>query len=281
LLIFKSYYIIIEMFSLIYSKKLGKKLDGKHGLTIAHRLDTNSKKNSTFINIITKNPLEDGQELILEQVAQKDIKTPFQITPRFDMVERILICGQSGSGKSTIASNWIKDYLSIKDKDVFLLSRVEEDKPLDEIKLLQRVDLKQFSVSPEEFALNGLDTEEFKNSIVILDDIDTITDKKIFNNVIALRDDMLETGRHNDITMLCITHVLFQNKNSKKPLNEATGVVLFPRSGSKYHIRRYLKEYCGLEEKQIARIMNLNSRYFYISRTYPNYVVSEREVFLL
>ena len=157
------------MFSLIYSKKLGKRLDGKHGLTISHRLDTSSKKNSTFINIITKNPLEDGQELILEQVAQKDIKTPFQITPRFDMVERILICGQSGSGKSTIASNWIKDYLSIKDKDVFLLSRVEEDKPLDEIKLLQRVDLKQFSVSPEEFALNGLDTEEFKNSIVILD----------------------------------------------------------------------------------------------------------------
>jgi hypothetical protein len=274
------------MFSLVYSKKLGKKLDGKHGLTIAHRLDTSSKKNSTFINIITKNPLEDGQELTLlsnEQVltAQKDIKTPFSITPRFDMVERILICGQSGSGKSTIASNWIKDYLSIKDKDVFLLSRVEEDKPLDEIKLLQRVDLKQFSVSPEEFAVNGLDTEEFKNSIVILDDIDTITDKKIFNNVIALRDDMLETGRHNDITMLCITHVLFQNKNSKKPLNEATGVVLFPRSGSKYHIRRYLKEYCGLDEKQINRIMNLNSRYFYISRTYPNYVVSEREVFLL
>ena len=271
------------MFSLIYSKKLGKKLDGKHGLTIAHRLDTSSKKNSTFINIITKNPLEDGQELIIEQVltAQKDIKTPFSITPRFDMVERILICGQSGSGKSTIASNWIKDYLSIKDKDVFLFSRVDEDKPLDEIKLLQRVDLKQFSVSPEEFATNGLDTEEFKNSIVILDDVDTITDKKIFNNVIALRDDMLETGRHNDITMLCITHVLFQNKNSKKPLNEATGVVLFPRSGSKYHIRRYLKEYCGLDEKQINRIMNLNSRYFYISRTYPNYVISEREVFLL
>jgi hypothetical protein len=275
------------MFSLFYSKKLGKKIDGKHGLTIAHRYDSTNKKNSTFINLKpfieqcsdckeTDNVLQCSMNEI-----SNDVKTQFSITPRFDMVERILICGQSGSGKSTIASNWIKDYLSIKDKDVFLLSRVDEDKPLDEIKLLQRVDLKQFSVSPEEFALNGLDTEEFKNSIVILDDIDTITDKKIFNNVIALRDDMLETGRHNDITMLCITHVLFQNKNSKKPLNEATGVVLFPRSGSKYHIRRYLKEYCGLEEKQINRIMNLNSRYFYISRTYPNYVVSEREVFLL
>ena len=41
------------------------------------------------------------------------------------------------------------------------------------------------------------------------------------------------------------------------------------------------KEYCGLEEKTVNRIMNLNSRYFYISRTYPNYVVSEREIFLL
>lgn len=276
------------MFSLFYSKKLGKKIDGKHGLTIAHRYDSTNKKNSTFINL--KPFIEqcsDCKETDLLRVEKlhteinNDVKTQFSITPRFDMVERILICGQSGSGKSTIASNWIQDYLSVKEKDVFLLSRVEEDKPLDDIKLLQRVDLKQFSVSPEEFALNGLDTEEFKNSIVILDDIDTIADKKVLNNVIALRDDMLETGRHNDITMLCITHVLFQNKNSKKPLNEATGVILFPRSGSKYHIRRYLKEYCGLEEKQITHIMNLNSRYFYISRTYPNYVVSEREIFLL
>lgn len=266
------------MFSLIYSKKLGKKLDGKHGLSIAHRYDNYGKKNSTFINIITA----PEQTTVLQTIeSEKEIKSSFQITPRFDMVERVLICGQSGSGKSTIASNWIQDYLSIKEKDVFLLSRVEEDKPLDDIKLLQRVDLKQFSVSSEEFATGGLEPEDFKDSIVILDDIDTIADKKILNNVIHLRDDMLETGRHSNITMLCITHVLFQNKNSKKPLNEATGVILFPRSGSKYHIRRYLKEYCGLEEKQITHIMNLNSRYFYISRTYPNYVVSEREIFLL
>jgi len=270
------------MFSLVYSKKLGKKLDGKHGLSIAHRYDQYGKKNSTFINIIThpEDSLEDKTTASERQQieSKKEIKSSFQITPRFDMVERILICGQSGSGKSTIASNWIQDYLSIKEKDVFLLSRVEEDKPLDDIKLLQRVDLKQFSVVPEDMPL---ETEDFKDSIVILDDIDTITDKKILNNVISLRDDMLETGRHNNITMLCITHVLFQNKNSKKPLNEATGVILFPRSGSKYHIRRYLKEYCGLEEKTVNRIMNLNSRYFYISRTYPNYVVSEREIFLL
>jgi hypothetical protein len=264
---------------------MGKKLDGKHGLSIAHRYsfmngNTTSKKNSTFINIVTI-PESAGSDDVsaLKQIqSPKEIKLPFQITPRFDMIERILICGQSGSGKSTIASNWIKDYLSIKEKDVFLLSRVEEDKPLDDIKLLQRVDLKQFSVPIEDIPL---ETEDFKDSIVILDDIDTIADKKTLNNVLHLRDDMLETGRHSCITMLCITHVLFQNKNSKKPLNEATGVVLFPRSGSKYHIRRYLKEYCGLDEKQITKIMNLSSRYFYISRTYPNYVISEKEIFLL
>ena len=269
-----------QMFSLVYSKKMGKKLDGKHGLSIAHRYDTTSKKNSTFINIVTI-PESDGSDDVsaLKQIqSPKEIKLPFQITPRFDMVERLLICGQSGSGKSTIASNWIKDYLSIKEKDVFLLSRVEEDKSLDDIKLLQRVDLKQFSVPIEDIPL---ETEDFKDSIVILDDIDTISDKKTLNNVLHLRDDLLETGRHSNITMLCITHLLFQNKNSKKTLNEATGVILFPRSGSKYHIRRYLKDYCGLEQKQIAHIMNLSSRYFFISRTFPNFVISEREIFLL
>ena len=266
---------------------MGKKLDGKHGLSIAHRYDTTSKKNSTLINIVqlpeselsdSKDDLKNNLVKSIQSPKHTSGKSPFQITPRFDMIERILICGQSGSGKSTIASNWIKDYLSIKEKDVFLLSRVEEDKPLDDIKLLQRVDLKQFSVPIEDIPL---ETEDFKDSIVILDDIDTIADKKTLNNVLHLRDDMLETGRHSCITMLCITHVLFQNKNSKKPLNEATGVVLFPRSGSKYHIRRYLKEYCGLDEKQITKIMNLSSRYFYISRTYPNYVISEKEIFLL
>ena len=76
-------------------------------------------------------------------------------------------------------------------------------------------------------------------SITLFDDVDTIADKKIRAETLELRDDLLETGRHQRVTTIVATHQIFQGGKGKKTLSEATSVVLFPRAGSVYHIERY------------------------------------------
>ena len=133
----------------------------------------------------------------------------------------------------------------------------------------------------EELLENPIQPEELQNSLVIFDDIDTIPDKKLNEAVRSLRDDLLETGRSYNIYMCNTSHQLMNYKHTRTLLNESTAVTFFPKSGSSYHIKRFLKEYCGLEKKQIQKILELPSRWVTINKVYPCFILYEKGAFLL
>lgn len=198
-----------------------------------------------------------------------------QPLPDFNRIEKIYISGISGSGKSTFASNFIKEYLKQKRKnEFFLISNVNEDEVLDKLKPI-RIDLE------DEEALSETRSDDFYDSIVLFDDTDTISNGLVRKFIQHLRDDILECGRHYNTTVVAVSHVLQNYQATRKLLNEATSVVFFPKVGSNNHNFKFLKQHCLYDDDTIRRLLNLNSRWVCLYRTHPNYVIYEKGVFLI
>jgi hypothetical protein len=214
--------------------------------------------------------------------VRKTARNGFRITdgkliplPNKKVVEKIYISAPSGAGKSTWCGNYIKEVNKMyKDEEVFVLSTITEDEALDKHHPI-RIELS------EEILEEPISPEEIQNSTTIFDDVDTIRDPKIRANICGLRDWLLEQGRHFNVRMLMTSHQLMNYKSTRILLNEATAVVFFPRCGSAYSIKRYLKLYGGLEPKQIKRILNLPSRWVALYKTYPMYILYEKGAYLL
>jgi hypothetical protein len=198
-----------------------------------------------------------------------------QVLPNINKRECLYIAGPSGSGKSTYASAYMEMYkLMYPKRKLYIFSRVEKDETLDKLKPI-RIKL------DEELKNDPINPEELKCSCVLFDDIDTIREKDIAKAVKDLRTDLLETGRHEDVNVISTSHQITNYKDTRVLLNEATAITFFPSSGSTYHITRFLKMYCGLDKRNIERALRLPSRWVTIYKTYPQYVVYEKGVYLI
>jgi hypothetical protein len=185
------------------------------------------------------------------------------------------VAAPSGAGKST----WIANYCAqvrelVPDKKIYIFSRLDSDPALDPLKPTR------FLID-EDLVADPPTPSDFKDSIVIFDDIDTIPDKKAMECVQKLRDDLLETGRHEDVTVVSTSHQVMNYKKTRTLLNEASAVVLFPKSGSAYHIGRYLKTYAGFDKDMCKKIMGLPSRWFMHYRMAPQFILHEHGAMLL
>lgn len=198
-----------------------------------------------------------------------------QQLPNPNTRDSLYISAPSGSGKTTYAMEYIKQYKNTFPKNkVYVFSRLSSDPVLDKLKIIRiRID--------EELVENPIQPNELENSLVLFDDIDTIPEKQINTEIMKLRDDILQTGRHSNIYVVSTSHQLMNYKHTRSLLNEATTVTFFIKSGSTYHIKRFLKEYCGLSVDQIQFLMNLPSRWVTISKSYPMYVLYQTGVYLL
>ena len=106
----------------------------------------------------------------------------------------LYVTGASGSGKSYYIKNYANEFKKMFPKrDVYLFSSVSDNSSIDKVKSLKRIKL-----SPE-LLQDELTAEDFKNSLVIFDDCDCITDKKMKQKVQAIQNSILETGRHCNV----------------------------------------------------------------------------------
>lgn len=196
--------------------------------------------------------------------------------PQFkeDQRENIFISGPEGAGKSTWAANYISTYKKMQPKNKFyLFSGKDVDKSLDHLKP-KRVKLN------EKLVENPIQVDEFpKFSIVLFDDIETLSDKKVQEEVEKLRDALLERGRSRYIYVLSITHNPTNFKKTKASLMEASSIVLFPRGGDGYHMKRVLLTYCGLSPHDVERVNKMSSRWVQCYKRYPKYVLHEKGAF--
>jgi hypothetical protein len=214
---------------------------------------------------------KEGRELILDD----GLLYPMPPTDTIDGY-RIYIAGPSGSGKSTFATNWIRLYKKYHPAcKIFLFSRDSKDESLDTIKNLKRIKIDESIIDLDIDPL-----KYFKNSMVVFDDIDTIKDNDIKDEVMKIRNTLLEVGRKHCISVVCTSHQICNNQPTKVVLNDSSSVVIFPKSGGS-GIKYFLKTYLALDSKKIQQIMDLPSRWVLLKKDYPIMVMHERGAYFL
>jgi hypothetical protein len=180
------------------------------------------------------------------------------------------VCGPTLCGKSYISSVIIEDYNSIlPDNRVYMVSALESDPNYDKVKNFYRLD-------PSTFLDDMPDISEFENSITIFDDIDSFADKNLTKAVNGLRDSLLMAGRHRNTSVLSLAQVALNGKKSQNLLINASTLIFFPNGGGRKHAHHILKEYIGMDNDLITRVLNLPTRWLIINRVFPLYILHER-----
>jgi len=194
--------------------------------------------------------------------------------------ERVFVAGKNGSGKSIFSSLYAKKYSEMYPKNkIFIFTRHEDEKAYKIVKHIECLCNDSLLEELDDMK-DGLDITDFKNSLVIFDDCDNLTNTKLKVKLKNQLDDFITNGRKYGIYVLVVEHHLLNYKSTRNILNEAHKVVFFNNS-SKYHIKRYLKTYAGLEPNMIKKIVGLKSRWVMLSESIPQYILHEHGVFII
>lgn len=253
---------------------LGKKLVDD---SVAKVYDSKLFKKDVFLNI-------DKEELFKGNRSVKLKSGVFQPLPVMDenQTNCIYVAAPSGSGKSTYITKWAGEYKELfPNNPIYIFSRKNEDAALDN--LLEYGDVNRISLDESflDFKLDNDALDEFSDSLLIFDDIDTLSDKKILLKIKKLRDDIIQTGRSYRISVISSSHTICNYKDTKQVLNECNQITLFPYCGGKAQIIDYLKRYQGMTKEQIQRIIKVPSRWVTLNTRFPIYVITENEAFFI
>jgi len=206
-------------------------------------------------------------------------------TPDPDMVEKnqrevLYIGGQSGSGKTTYASQYLENYIdTFPDNKIFLFSGVDEDPILDQYNPI-RIPLDEdfLEIQTKSPLDERYKDDDFMDSLVIFDDIDDLPDKRISREVLLLRDGLLTRGRHTNTCMIVIRHEICEGVKTTKLFNEANFTIVYKSFANlEYILNKKLK----LNKKNTYMALNIGSRWLCIAKTVPPYIIYQNGVKLL
>jgi hypothetical protein len=186
------------------------------------------------------------------------------------------IAGPSGSGKSWIARGLAESYIkAYPDRKVYLISHLAKDETLDNMKggKCIRLNLDRLVQSPPKL-------EEMKNSLFIFDDYDALENKQHTKVVFDLITTIATEGRHESISMCCLSHYLTNYSKTRLILSEASHFVLYPQSTGSKPLSYLLGTHIGLDNKEIQSLKKMG-RWVCVHKNYPPFVVSEHTAKLL
>ena len=190
----------------------------------------------------------------------------------------LYICGPSGAGKSTYAANFCKEYKKqFPNNNIVLFCPKHDDPVINKLNPI-KIKLNEENLIDKD---EKITLDELKDSICIFDDTEGIADNKIKKAVMELRDQILTLGRSKNISCVTISHLVTDNKNTKAPIVESNFFTFFPGGGLNYQVMRFLRAYCGLAKKQIDKIMGLRSRWVTIHKSYPMFVITKDQAFII
>jgi len=195
--------------------------------------------------------------------------------PNPDKRDVIYVGAPSGAGKTVFCATYAKNFKRFwPKKKIYLFSKVDEDQSIDVVKGIIRINLDQV-------VENNVNGKLLEDSLCIFDDCDTIRDDKVRKEVLKIQDDLLQTGRHNNIYIIMTSHLLNKGSSSRVTMQELNKIVIFPGTGSLYFIKYCLKVYMGLEKDDIKRIVQLPTRWVMLSTHHPRYYLYQTGVRLL
>lgn len=240
------------------------------GIPIAKIKNANKKTKDKIVYLDENSSATNNyNELILKKEQGK-----FQYIPDPNK-ERFIsyIVGASGSGKSYFASQLGNEYKKLFPKNpIYLLSYIDNDTSIDQIKGIKRIKL------DNDFLETELDAEDFRDSLVIWDDTDCITDKKMVLKLRDLLGKMLNTGRHCNNSVIYLSHIACNGLQTKGILNECHSLTFFNATLGGRTKQYLLNQYLGLNKKQIEVVDKIEGRAITICKTYPMVLIAEREI---
>jgi len=198
----------------------------------------------------------------------------FELIPSADPKKRQIfyICGASGSGKSYIAKGLAEYYKKLfPDREVYLISKLDSDPTIDKAKPKR--------INAQTLVDDYPSIEEFKDCMIIFDDIDCF-EGKVLKAIHQLIDDIAITGRHTNTSMLFLTHYITNYKKTRLILNEASHFVVYPQSTSYHALGYLLKTHIGMSAEEVKDLRKLG-RWVCISKNYPQTLISEHSARLL
>lgn len=201
-------------------------------------------------------------------------KGKLEAVPRTDIVEKLYISGNSGSGKTYNASKWIEKYLKMfknEDAEFYLFSLVDSDETLDRLDPV-RIDIDDTLIT------DPIPLEDFSDSVVVFDDSEMVPSKQLKSMLFNMMDKLITMGRHTRSRVIIITHQISNYKETRLILAEATSITIFPRYGAVSSIKKMLETHIGLNKNQIAKVLKLPSRYVSIYKYGINYILYEKGI---
>lgn len=247
------------------------------GKYIARISSPDKKRNGLIVSIIDdveQKKLGDKiHSMKLYENLQLNDNEEFEPMPSKSLERDILLFnGPSGSGKSYLAKKFLRNYERVYNskRPIYMFSRLNEDKSLDDVKSLKRVKLDHQLFS------DPIGIDHLENSCVIMDDIDALQNKKVKGALMDIKNDLLENGRHKNISMLLTSHLPCKGKESASQLNEAHQIFVYPQSGAPYDylFQKYLK----FNRKKMNAIDSMKSRFIGVIRSYPQFVLTQTEI---
>lgn len=202
----------------------------------------------------------------------------FQLIPNPEVERQILyITGSSGSGKSYFTKKYCREFVKVFPKrPIIFISSIDKDESVDDIKNLKRLKIKTPEFLEEDFVI-----EDFANSLVIFDDTDCLTDKKIRTKVNGILGMILEVGRHTNTYCIYTSHLATAGNDTKRILNECHSITFFPKTMGGRMMKYLCESYLGLDKKEIDYLKRIPSRSISVMKTYPKCVLGDKDIFLL
>jgi hypothetical protein len=242
------------------------------GSPIALLVDEKDSKKNKTLSVCAK------KEDVVTPLYNMELKPNhhFQQIPNKNIERSILyITGASGSGKSYYTAQYIKEYKKMYPKrEIYLFSSINDDAVLDKLKV-KRIQLN------EDLIREPITAEDFKDSLVIFDDTDAITNKLMKTKVNNILNSILQTGRHFSVSCILTFHTATGGRDTKMILNEAHSITIFPHGLGGRTLKYLLMDYMGLDKHQVKKSKTLESRWVTICKTYPMVVLSEKEAYTL
>lgn len=192
------------------------------------------------------------------------------------MVFRTYIAGPSECGKSTYCASLIKEYKDYHPKNkIILFSDTKKDKLLDGL-ITCRISIDKDLVEGD-----PIEPEDIHDSLVIFDDIDSISNKKYKKVVSILRDKLLQAGRHEFVSVITTGHQICNYIDTRVVLNDSQYLVLFPEATGRNKLFHVLKTYFGLDAAEIEKAVNLPSRWICVHKEVPRFIAYSGGIYML
>jgi hypothetical protein len=190
----------------------------------------------------------------------------------------LYVTGMGGSGKSYYCKMYAMEYNKLfKNRTVYLFSTIQDNDPsLKGIKNLKKV-----NIYSDEFLDYVYDPLDYKDSLVIWDDVDCIVEKRLKLKLKEISNMLLMTGRHLGTSILFCTHNACNGNDTKIILNECHSITIFIKSTGGKALKYLLENYLSLDKHQIAKLKGIKSRWVTIVKSYPNVILSQHDAYIL